>query len=88
MFGALWKKPMSFAGVFLSLEKLLPYQCLGSKRVCANSGRPHVPLAGQSQDGAFVTASAEHYPDHLCRLLASCFLDLELQLTAESIEYY
>ena len=80
--------PMSFAGVFLSLEKLLPYQCLGSKRVCANSGRPHVPLAGQSQDGAFVTASAEHYPDHLCRLLASCFLDLELQLTAESIEYY
>ena len=50
--------------------------------------RPHVPLAGHSQDGAFVTASAEHYPDHLCRLLASCFLDLELQLTAESIEYY
>ena len=38
--------PMSFAGVFLSLEKLLPYQCLGSKRVCANSADLMFPWQG------------------------------------------
>ena len=88
MFGTPWKKPTSFAGVWVVLDRLDSFQCHGSRRQCDQSGRPHVPLAGQSPDGRFMTAIAEPYPARLCQVLAVCFQDWETQVIASNFSKY
>lgn len=76
MFDTPWKKPTRFIATFMNLDRLLPFRCLGSKRgLCLRTHQPHVPLAGQTADGRWLTSIAEPYPRQLCKLLARCFRD-------------
>lgn len=83
VFGTAWKKPTKILGVHLDLSILEMHYCRGSKRgLCLFTGRPHLALMGQT-NGVWRTKLAEPYPKALCRLLAKCFDNVELALTAQ-----
>ena len=85
MFNKPWKKPTTFAGVHVSFTRLQSYRCIGSKRgICLHSGKPHLPLSGQTSSGEWLTKIAEPYPTGLCNGLAKVFLDAQLQLVAQN----
>ena len=85
MFNRPWKKPTTFAGVHVSFARLESYRCIGSKRgICLHSGKPHLPLSGQTSSGEWLTKIAEPYPTGLCNCLAKVFLDTQLQLVARN----
>ncbi len=87
MFGTVWKKPTSFLGVWINLEPLMPFRCIGCKRgLCARSGRAHVPLAGLGQNGVWMTKLAEPYPVRLCSKLAQCFANFFAQQRATDFQ--
>lgn len=85
MFNKPWKKPTTFAGVHVSFTRLQSYRCIGSKRgICLHSGKPHLPLSGQTSSREWLTKIAEPYPTGLCNGLAKVFLDAQLQLVARN----
>ena len=86
MFNRPWKKPTTtFAGVHVSFAHLQSYCCIGRKRgICLHSGKPHLPLSGQTSSGEWLTKIAEPYPTRLCNCLAKVFLDTQLQLVARN----
>ena len=85
MFGMPWKKSTMFLGVHLSLVRLSPFRCIGAKRgLCKCSNKPHVPLAGQTPDGRWLTHIAEPYPPQLCKLVAGCFHDFQVATIAKN----
>ena len=87
MFGTAWKKPTSFLGVWITFDPLTPFRCIGCKRgVCARTGKPHIPLAGLSQNGMWMTKLAEPYPLKLCSKLAQCFTNFFAQQRAAQFQ--
>ena len=87
-FGVGWKRSVSFAAVWVSLDKLDCRRCHGSKRCCMFTGRPHWPLLGQAPNGRFWAAIGEPYPPKLCELIASCFSDWECSVVAGNFSKY
>ena len=83
MFGMPWKKSTQLAGVHISFEQFSSYRCIGSKRgCCLRTGKAHLPLAGQSSSGVWLTKQAEPYPFKFCQLLARIFCNAEVALIA------
>ena len=83
MFGMPWKKSTLFVGSHLSLVRLSPFRCVGARRgLCRYSNIAHIPLAGQTPDGRWLTHIAEPYPYQLCRILAGCFRDFQVATIA------
>ena len=65
--------------VWVCLDVLQQYRCIGSKRgIC----QPHVPLSGQTKSGAWRTKIAEPYPWQLTQILATAFSNTELSRIA------
>ena len=87
MFGTRWRKSTAFASVFLNLDCLEQYRCLGAKRgLCKRSGLPHIHLCGQAPSGQWMTHLAEPYPWKLCHVLAGAFADHAAQARAEQFQ--
>ena len=87
MFGAPWRKPTTFLAVYLSLEPLEPFRCLGAKRgLCKRTSCHHLLLSGTNSKGQWLTKIAEPYPWKLCNKLARCFSNFYAQKRAEQFE--
>ena len=83
MFGTAWRKPTKILSVHLALGMLHQYQCYSSKRgVCCKSGKTHIPLAGQTPQGQWLTKLAEPYPWQFAKVLAKTFYNTELAMIA------
>lgn len=73
-FGTRWRKSTKFLAVWMQLDLLQQYRCLGSRRgICKFTGVPHVPLCGLHPSGVWMTKYAEPYPWPLVRRLATMF---------------
>ena len=80
MCGTPWKKPTLFVAAHVNLDILASLRCNSSKRgLCQRTGRPHVPLAGQTTQGRWLTQVAEPYPKPLCRILAVAFYNVHVR---------
>lgn len=84
-YGTAWRKSTRIVGVHIDLSPVGSMRCIGSKRgLCLFTGCPHLPLSGQVASGEWRTKIAEPYPWKMCRLLARCFLNHEIQQIARS----
>ena len=84
-----WRKSTRFLGGLINLEGLNQFRCLRVKRGrCLRTGGKHIELAGKAPCGKFWTQIAEPYPKKLCKELAQCFLNYELQKLARNFEKY
>ena len=85
MFGMPWKKATQLVGVPVCFEQFSSYRCIGSKRgCCLRTGKAHLPLAGQTSSGVWLTKQAEPYPFKFCQLLARIFCNAEVALIARN----
>ena len=81
--GTAWKKATGFLSLHLDLHRVNAVQCKGSKRgICLFSGKPHVQLHGQAENGQWMTRLAQPYPLRLCNALAKCYYDWEVMTLA------
>ena len=87
MYGMPWRKSTKFLGVWISLELLAAYRCIGAKRgLCKHSGKLHIPLTGVDAQGRWLTKLAEPYPRKLCNLLCKCFANQAAEKRAHEFE--
>lgn len=85
MFGMPWKKATQLVGMHVCFEQFSFYRCIGSKRgCCLRTGKAHLPLAGQTSSGVWLTKQAEPYPFKFCQLLARIFCNAEVALIARN----
>ena len=66
--GTPWRKATGFATCNMPTHGFA--RCCRGRKVCDNTGKPHVVLKGQNDQGVFWTLIAEPYPELLCRSLA------------------
>ena len=70
-FNAPWRKRTGFLSTFLDLSAACR-RCTG-RGLCSATGRAHVTLAGQDENGVLRTAIDEPYPRELCKKLVQCY---------------
>jgi len=74
MWGMRWRKSTGFLSTNIDLSGLAAHRCLGAKRgLCLRTGKPHLTLSGQREDGKWWTKIAEPYPPRLCQNVALAF---------------